>query len=229
MPFEDVLEMRWHRTVDVEEVRHVDDVVDDLAAVGVDHRGVPVPVGPLIALGALDTRNGHAVRRRVALGVVPDEQHAVLLERGPRPGARQLGHPSGVGNRLAPAVATPAPIVEGTGDLVALDLTLRQITAQMPAVAVEDVELAVTTAEDHKTSPEGVDGVRLSVTEVAGQAQAVPASGESRGGSARFDLADGTVVGLQRRHRSVLTARPLGERVVFHSSDMLARHPPAEA
>ena len=168
------------RAVDVEEVRHVDDVVDDLAAVGVDDGGVPEPVGPLVAGRALDPGDGHVRGRRLALGVVPDEQHAVLLQGRSRRGAGQPRAPGGVGDLLAPAVAAPAPVVERAGDLVALDRALGQVAAHVPAVAVEHVDLAVAAAEDDQLLPEGVDGVRLAVAEVPDQPQAVPAAGELR-------------------------------------------------
>ena len=52
---EHVLEVGREREVDVEEVRHVDDVVDDLAAVrALDQDRVPGPVGPVGRERALD-------------------------------------------------------------------------------------------------------------------------------------------------------------------------------
>ena len=179
MAFEDVLEVRRQRSVDVEEVRHVDDVVDDLAAVGVDDGGVPMPVGPLVTGRALDPRDRHLRRRRLALGVVPHEQHPVLLEGRPRRGAGQPRHPLAVGHLLASAVAAPPPVVERAGDLVALDLALGEVAAHVPAVAVEHVDLAVPAAEHHQLLPERVHRVRLTVAEVPGQPKAVPAAGES--------------------------------------------------
>ena len=122
--------------VHVEEVRHVDDVVDDLAAVGVDDRSsVPDPVGPLVAEPRLDAGDRHVVGRRVALGVVPDEQHAVLLEGRPGAGPGPRRDAACVGDRLALAVAAPAPVVERAGDLVALDRALGQVAAHVTAVA----------------------------------------------------------------------------------------------
>src|ERR1700753_2488041 len=113
----------------IEEVLHIHDVVDDFATVAVHDSGVPVPVGPLVAGGALDARNGDFRWRWFALGVVPDEQHAVLFQRRPGLCAGKFGCAPAVGHLLAAAVAAPAPVVERARDLVAFDLTLREITA----------------------------------------------------------------------------------------------------
>ena len=142
MALEDVLEVGRQRAVDVVEMRHIDDVVDDLAAVALHDGGVPMPVGPLVAGGALDARDGDSGWRRLALGVVPDEQHAVLFQRGPGLPCGPAGVCAAVGHLLASPVAAPAPVVERAGDLVALDLALRQVTAHVPAVAVEHVDVA---------------------------------------------------------------------------------------
>ena len=79
-------------------------------------------------------------RRRIALGVVPDEQHPVLLQRGPGSRCGPAWARAGVGHLLASPVAAPAPVVERAGDLVALDLALREVTAHVPAVGVEHVD-----------------------------------------------------------------------------------------
>ncbi len=192
--FEDVLELRRHRAVHVEEVGHVDDVVDDLPAVGVHDRGVPVPVGPLVARGALDAGNGHPVRGWVALGVVPHEQHPVLLQGGPRRGASQSWHPPGVGHALAPPVATPAPVMEGAGNLVALDGAACEVATHVPAVAVEHVDPAVRAAEHDEPLTEGVDRVGRSVAEFLDEPEAVPAARESRRRSIRLDVPDSSSV-----------------------------------
>jgi hypothetical protein len=44
----------------------------------------------------------------------------------------------------------------------------------VPAVTVENVDLAVPAPENYELVTERVDGVRLTVTELSGQAQAVP-------------------------------------------------------
>jgi hypothetical protein len=172
VPLEDVLEIRGQRTVNIKEVRHIHDVVDDFAAVAVHDGGVPVPIGPLVTRGALDARDRDFRWRRVALGVIPHEQHPVLSQGGPgcRPG--QFGCAPAVGHLLAPPVATPAPVVERTRDLVALDLPPREVTAHMPAEGVEHVDVAVCAAKYHKFLPEGVDRVRLAVSEISGQGSA---------------------------------------------------------
>ena len=170
--------------------------------------GVPVPVGPLVAGGALDARDRDFRRRWVALGVVPDEQHAVLFQRGPGCGAGQPGRAPRVRHLLASAVAAPAPVVERACDLVALDFALREVTAHVAAVAVEHVDLAVTAAEDDQLLAEGVDRVRLAVTEISDQTQAMPAAGEPRRRGLRFDKPDFVGVRLRRhRHDSTPAAR----------------------
>ncbi len=159
-----------------------------------DDGGVPVPVGPVVTRRALDPRDGDLRRRGVALGVVPHEQHPVLLEGGPRRGAGQPRRPLAVGHLLASAVAAPPPVVERTGDLVALHLTLAEVPAHVAAVAVEHVDLAVAAAEHHQLLAEGVHRVRFAVAEVPGQPQAVPAAGESGRRCCGFDLPNSSSV-----------------------------------
>src|SRR5699024_5005144 len=193
MPLEHVLEVRGEGVVDVEEVRHVGDVVHDLAAVGVLHQDrVPGPVAPLVTVGGVDVRDVHAVGGWVPLGVVPDEQLAVPLQRAPGLGSGAQGHPLGVRNGLALAVAAPTPVVERAGDLVTLDRALCQVTTHVPAVRVEDVQLAVVLAlEHHEFGPERVDRVRLAVLVVPRQSEAVPATGETCRWRAGVDRAGG--------------------------------------
>ena len=65
---EDVLEVRREAEVDVEEVGHVGDVVDDVATVGaLDQDRVPAPVGPVAAGELGDVGDLHLGLRRVAL------------------------------------------------------------------------------------------------------------------------------------------------------------------
>lgn len=90
----------------------------------------------------------------VAFVVVPDEQQAAAHVGRPRPGACGLGCALGVGHQLAPAVAAPAPVVERAGDSVALDGALRQVAAHVPAVAVEDLDVAVGVGEHHQFGAE---------------------------------------------------------------------------
>ena len=81
----------------------------------------------------------------------------------PGAGAGQPRGALGVGHQLALAVAAPAPVVERAGDLVALDGALRQVAAHVPAVAVEDLEVALRVGEDHQHGAEDLDAVRLAV------------------------------------------------------------------
>ena len=187
--------------VDVEEVRHVGDVVDDLPAVGaLDEHRVPPPVGPLVAGGLRDVGNAHLGLRRVALVVVPHEQQPTADVGGPGAGA---GHPRcalGVGHQLAFAVAAPAPVVEGAGHLVALDGALRQVAAHVPAVPVEDLELAMRVGEHDQHGAEDLDAMRLPVQVVLDRAKAVPAARVPVGQRAGVDLANAWAV-------SVVTSR----------------------
>ncbi len=188
MAFEHVLEVRREREVDVEEVRHVDGVVDDLTAVRVlDHHRVPRPVAPLAAERGVDARDRDVLRRRVALRVVPHEELLVLLQCDPRPGAGPQRNPFGVRDLDTLAVAAPAPVVERARDRVALHRALGEVAAHVPAVSVEHVELAVVGREHHELRAERLDRVRGAVAEVGGQAEAVPAAGEPRRRSAGVD------------------------------------------
>src|SRR5690606_15659046 len=115
----------------------------DLAAVrALDGDLVPVPVGPAVVARLRDAGDRHVGRRRVALRVVPDEDHAVLHHRGPGGGAGAQRDAAGVGDGLAAAVAAPAPVVEGAGDLVALDRALGEVSAHVAAVGVQHVDVA---------------------------------------------------------------------------------------
>src|SRR3954469_1841620 len=121
MALEYVLEVRRETEMDVEEVRHVGDVVDDVAAVRpLDEDRIPPPVGPVVAGDLRDVRNADLWWRWLALAVVPDEHQSASDISGPRSSAGQSGCALGVGHQLALAVAAPAPVVEGTGDFVAL-------------------------------------------------------------------------------------------------------------
>ena len=108
----------------------------------------------------------------------------------PRPGARRFGRALGVGHQLAAAVAAPAPVVERAGDLVALDGALRQVAAHVPAVAVQDLDVAVRVGENHQLGAERLNRVRFAVQEFLRDAQAVPASGVPGRQGAGIDLPD---------------------------------------
>jgi hypothetical protein len=80
----------------------------------------------------------------------------------------------------------------------AFNLALREVTAHVPAVAVEHIVVAVRAAEDDKLLAEGVDRVRLAVTEISDQTQAVPAAGEPLRRGLRFN--EPNFVDLRLRH-----------------------------
>ena len=122
--------------------------------------------------------------------VVPDEQQAAAHVGRPGPGAGQSWRALGVGHQLALAVAAPAPVVERAGDLVALDGALRQVAAHVPAVAVQDVHVAVRVGEHHEVRAERLDPVRLAVQVILDRAKAVPAAGIPVGQGAGVDLAN---------------------------------------
>jgi hypothetical protein len=177
--------------VDVEEVRHVGDVVDDLAAIAaLDEHRIPPPFGPFVAGGFGDVRNPDLLRRRVALVVIPDEQQSATDVGGPRPGTGQSRGALGVGHQLAFAVAAPAPIVERAGDLVALDGALGQVSAHVAAVSVEHLHLAVRVGEDDQHGAEDLDAVRLAVQVIPHRPEAVPATCVPVRQRAGVDLAD---------------------------------------
>ena len=188
---EDVLEVRRQAVVDVEEVRHVGDVVDDVAAVGaLDQNRVPPPVGPVVAGELRDVGDANFGLRRVALHVVPDEQQAGAHIGVPGAGAGQSRRALGVGHELALAVAAPAPVVERAGHLVALDGALREVATHVAAVPVEHLEFALRVGEDHQHGAEDLDTVRLAVLVVLHWSEAVPAARIPVRQSACVDLAD---------------------------------------
>src|SRR6185436_8706114 len=138
-----------------------------------DEDRVPPPVGPVVAGGFRDFGNPHLGLGRIPFVVVPDEQQAAADVGYPRTRAGQPGGALGVGHQLALAVATPAPVVERAGDLVALDRALRQVAAHVPAVAVQHLEVAVGVGEDHEHGAEDLHAVRLAVAVVLHSTQAV--------------------------------------------------------
>ncbi|SLH03868.1 Uncharacterised protein [Mycobacteroides abscessus subsp. abscessus] len=234
MPFEDVLEVRREGEVDVEEVRHVDHVVDDLAAVGaLDQQRVPGPLGPAavvavlgvalgVGVGPLDVGDGDLRGRWVALVVVPDEQLAVALERRPLAGAGQRRHAPRVRDRGALAVdAGPAPVVERAGDVVTLDLAHAQVATHVPAVGIEHPQFARAVGPDDQLRAEDFDRVRLAVPERLGQAEAVPAARISRGRGTHIELPDlRTALGrICHRDSSSFCTRTRYKNVAFHASD----------
>lgn len=139
----------------------------------------------------LDTGNGDILWRRIALRVMPNEQHAVLLQGDPGGGPGQFRGPSTVGDLLAASVTTPPPIVEGTGYLVALYFALTQVAAHVPTVGIQNTDLAACRAKYHQFLPECVDGMWFSIPEVLDEAEAIPATGEPCGRRVRLDAPNG--------------------------------------
>jgi len=85
-------------------------------------------------------------------GSFQDEQHAVLFQRGPGRGAGQPGRAPGVGHLLHRP--SPPQRQSWNGHAISLPLThaLREITAHVPAVAVEHVDLASNSGPLRKTT-----------------------------------------------------------------------------
>src|SRR6476659_4254192 len=163
--------------MDVEEMRHVGDVVDDVAAVGaLDEDRVPPPIGPVAAGELRNIGDLNLWWRWFALVVVPDEQQTAADIGRPRTRARQSRCALGVAHQLALAVAAPAPVVKGAGDFVALDGALGEVAAHVSAVAVQDLDVAMGVGKDHQHGAENLDAVRLTVQVVLHRAKAVPAA-----------------------------------------------------
>ncbi len=202
VPFEDVLEVAREREVHVVEVRHVDYVVDDLAAVRtLDAQRIPGPVGPFRGPESLDLGNRHVGGRRVALWIVPDVELSVALDGRPGPGPRQRRDASRIRDSRALAVAAPAPVVERARDGVALHWAVRQAATHVTAVGVEHAEGPVRRLEHHQGRAERVDLVRGAVPEGFGQTQAVPPPRETRWCRSHFDHPDFVAVnGTVARH-----------------------------
>ena len=155
-------------------------------------------------------------RRRVALRVVPDEEHPVLLERRPRAGAGTQRDPLGVGDADALALGRPAPVVERAGDVAVLHGALREVAAHVPAVAVEHVQRPVVAGEHDQLGAERLDGVRLAVAEGVEQSEAVPATGVPLGQHAGIDGAH-----RGRRPACVMTP-PTANGILEHVTEMAA-------
>src|SRR5262249_40686003 len=128
--------------------------------------GLPGKLAPRAVKAAFDAGDRDLRRGRVALGVVPDEQLLVLLQRQPGAGAGARRHELGVGDGGALPVAAPAPVMERAGDVGALDFALAEVAAHMRAIAVQNRELAALTLEDDQLGPEGLDLVWLAVLEL---------------------------------------------------------------
>ncbi|MNP32098.1 hypothetical protein D3C76_1252610 [compost metagenome] len=159
------------------EVRHVRDVVDQFAAVGVDLKLGHFPLGPLVVEAGIDARDRLFLDGRIAFRVVPDEQQVVLLCHRPGLDLCPRRNALGVGNVVADPIGAPAPFMEGAADGVALDAALAQVRAHVRAVAVEDVDLPVLPGEGHQAGAEGIQAVSLAVAVLGSQAQAMPAAG----------------------------------------------------
>ena len=109
----------------------------------VDRHDLPEPVGVLAG-----AETGQLRRQDVVSGSEPSTSCQIStwplrITDGVALGAGAQRHPAGVRDLLALAVAAPAPVVERAGDLVALDRALGEVAAHVPAVAVQDVDLAL--------------------------------------------------------------------------------------
>ena len=96
----------------------------------------------------------------------------------------------------------------------------------MAAIAVENVDPAVSAAEHDQLLVRTRDGMRLAVAEIAGQPQAVPTASESGRGRRGFDLPNLVGVRLQRHAvvvqpsaRLVAGDRPAGREIAVTPRD----------
>ena len=152
---------------------------------------VPRPLRPLVGADALDLRRAQLRSRRGALGVVPHQQLAVDLQRLPTCGCVPAWAPGGRRGSPRSARSHRSTASRGTGTpRCRPDGALRQVGAQVPAIPVEDVDVALGVGVDHQLSAEGLDAVRFAVPEILGQTQAMPAAGEARHRRTGVDLAD---------------------------------------
>ncbi len=125
------------------------------------HDAVPLPVGPLVGEHLRQARNRDVVRRRVALGIVPHEELlfscSVIHERV----RCDRRHSTGIRDVVCTCRCRPNAS-RGTGRRPSrLDLTLAEVTAHVPAVRVENVELVLAVREDDQFGAERLDRVRL--------------------------------------------------------------------
>ena len=175
--------------VDVEEVRHVDDVVDDLATVGVRRRWC--------TSASRSTRRSSRPRsagssRPAAAGCARGRSRRTTSRPARAWSTSRCGPAAGTRLLYGTFLHRPSPPQRQSwkGQAISSPLTSpwRQVAAHVPAVAVEDVDLAVAATEDHQLLAERVDRVWLPVTEIFGQTQAVPSAGEACRRRFGFDL-----------------------------------------
>ncbi|MCY1236105.1 hypothetical protein D9M72_487460 [compost metagenome] len=140
--FEQVGKIVHRRAMNRAEMRHVGDIVDQLAAIGADQHLVDGPVRPRRREAGLDARNRHLGGCRAAFGIVPDEEQPVLLAGLPRADAGLGRHALAVGDGLAAAVAAPLPAVERADQIVALHGAGAQVCAHVRTVTVDHANRA---------------------------------------------------------------------------------------
>ncbi|MNP08936.1 hypothetical protein D3C76_1010230 [compost metagenome] len=188
MSFEHVGEILGRGAVHRPEVLGVDQVVDQLARVGLDQHGVDVPVmDPVGVVHLRQVRNDHAVLGRAPFRVVPDKQQVVFLAGQPAARPRLGRYALAIGDFHALATGVVLPVVERAHHGVVLDGALGQVGTHMRAERIENADGTGTVGEGHQARAEHIQGMQLAITVVVGHAQAVPAPGVTVGALGAFD------------------------------------------
>src|SRR5918995_7001806 len=168
------------RVVHVTEVGRVDRVLGHLLHRGVDRvlgarHGRPVVVAH--QLGYL----GNVPHRRLLVGVVPRQHHAVALERRERADPGLAVDAFAVGDRGVGALAVVAPAVERADDLAAVDRgAVAEVGTEVGAEGVLDVSDALGVTPSHQVAAEVVERFGLR-GEVLGVPDAEPPERDGEG------------------------------------------------
>lgn len=191
VPVENIGEVSGRRAVYRAEVLRVRQIVDQLARIGVDHHRVEVPVA--IPLGTVDfrqVRDLDAWCGRVTLGIIPDEQQPIDLAGLPASGFCLRRDALAVGNFCTATAGFELPVVKRTDDASIYQLALRQVSAHVRAMRIEDADRALVIGEGDQPCAKDVQGVKLAVAVIIGHAEAVPATSVSvfGSGSRWFDI-----------------------------------------
>ncbi|MNQ53735.1 hypothetical protein D3C85_677830 [compost metagenome] len=179
--FEYVGEILGRCAMDRAEVLRVDQVVDQLARIGLNDQLVHVPgAQPFVAVPFGQMRYHHIGTWRLAFRVVPHEQQAVLFAGQPTAGLGFWRNPLAVGDFHTFAAAVVLPVVERADHAIILNGALRQIRAHMRAVGIEYADLAGGRGKRQQACAKDIQGVQLAVTIIIRLTQAVPTTAEAR-------------------------------------------------
>ena len=128
--------------------------------------------------GLPDRERGHVVRRCLAVEG-PDDPHGFGGGVGEEGGV--LGDAVGDGDLGAVAALAVAPVVEAAAQLVADDLALGEVGAEVAAVGGEDGGGTVLAAEAHDPAVEEVGAEDLAGADLGRECHRVPAGREPAG------------------------------------------------